>query len=77
MIRAYEELVDFIAAAVTPAALSQLEASRESKERVADLIERQKSGSLTPDEGSELDQYLKLEHVMRLAKARAQARSPQ
>jgi hypothetical protein len=77
MIRAYEEIVDFIAAGVTPDALIQFEASRASKERVAELIDREKTGGLTSEESSELDQFLKLEHVLRLAKARARARSSQ
>ena len=74
MIRAYEEIVDFIAAGVTPDSLAQFEASPDAKERVAELIHRQKTGDLTAEEVSELDHYLKLEHVMRLAKARARTR---
>jgi hypothetical protein len=74
MIRAYEEIVDFIAAGVTPDSLAQFEASPGAKERVAELIYRQKTGDLTAEEVSELDHYLKLEHVMRLAKARARTR---
>jgi len=38
---------------------------------VWDLIERQKSASLPSDEKAELDHYVKIEHLMRLAKARA------
>ena len=71
MIRAYEEIVDFIAAGTTPARVAHFEASPETKERVASLIEREKTTGLSPDESSELDSFLKLEHLMRLAKARA------
>ena len=42
-----------------------------TKARVADLIAREKESGLTPDETSELDHYMQLEHIMRLAKARA------
>ena len=42
--------------------------------RVAELIERQKSGDLFAEETSELSNYLHIEHVMRLAKARARQR---
>ena len=45
--------------------------SEASKARVADLIQREKTTGLTPEETAELDHYLQLEHVMRLAKARA------
>jgi hypothetical protein len=73
MIRAYEEIVDFIAAGTTPQTVAHFEASQETKERVADLIRREKTAGLTPDETSELDQYLRLENLMRLAKARARS----
>lgn len=41
------------------------------QERVEDLLLREKDGELSPAEKSELDRYLQLEHLMRLAKARA------
>jgi hypothetical protein len=71
MIRAYEEIVDFIAAGTTPSGVAHFEATPETKERVASLIDREKTAGLSPDETSELDSFLKLEHLMRLAKARA------
>lgn len=73
MIRAYDEIVDFIAGGTTPDAVARFEPSRETRQRIADLIHREKTTGLTPDETSELDHYLKIEHLMRLAKARARA----
>ena len=69
--RAYEEIIDFIAAGITPASLISFQPSAESKERVADLLYREKTKELSPDEKSELDHYMQLEHIIRLAKARA------
>lgn len=69
--RAYEEVIDFIAAGTSPQNVVAFRPSEGAKERVADLIRREKSASLSPDEKSELDHYLQLEHLMRLAKARA------
>ena len=66
----YDELVDFIAR-INPREVSDFHASEATSERVADLIMREKKGGLTASETSELDAYLQLEHVMRLAKARA------
>jgi hypothetical protein len=71
MIRAYDEIVEFIAAGTTPESVARFEASQETKDFVADLIHKEKTAALTPDEASELDYYVKLEHLMRLAKARA------
>lgn len=70
-IRAYDEIVDFIAAGTTPQKVAHFEASRATKDLVAELIHREKTSGLTTDEASELDHYLRLEHLMRLAKARA------
>jgi len=73
MTRAYEEIVDFIAAGTTPSRVIAFQPSEEVKARVADLLSREKTAGLSPDESSELNQYLQLEHLMRLAKARARA----
>ena len=71
MTRAYEEIIEFIAAGTTPQSLINFQPSEVAKERVADLIFREKTEALTADEKTELDQYLMLEHLLRLAKARA------
>ena len=72
MIRAYEETIDFIAAGTTPKSVVNFQPSETTKERVAELIYREKTTGLSPQEASELNHYLQLEHLMRLAKARAQ-----
>lgn len=71
MILAYEEFVDFLARGTTPQGVIDFRPSEETKTRVADLIHRQKTASLSADETAELNQYLQIEHLMRLAKARA------
>lgn len=69
--KAYDEVIDFIAAGTKPSSVIAFRPSDTTKQRVAELIEREKIEGLTPDEQSELDLYLQLEHLMRLAKARA------
>lgn len=69
--RAYEEVIDFIAAGSSPSKVIAFRPSDAARARVAELIAREKEGELTPDETSELDHYIQLEHIMRLAKARA------
>ena len=41
------------------------------QQRVADLVERSKEGSISAEDLSELEEYLQLEHIMIMAKARA------
>jgi len=73
MIRAYDEIVEFIASGTTPASVAEFQPSQETKDHIADLIHREKTAGLTPEEKSQLDHYLHVEHIMRLAKARARA----
>ena len=74
MILAYDEFVDFVAHGTTPQRVVDFQPSAETKERVADPIRRQKTTSLSSDETAELEQFLQIEHLMRLAKARARQR---
>jgi hypothetical protein len=69
--RAYEEVVDFIAGGTTPSTVASYRPSSEVRERVSELIYREKADGLSPEETSELDHYMQIEHLMRLAKARA------
>ncbi len=71
MATVYDEIVDFIAAGSTPDAVAHFEPSQQTKDYVAELIHKEKTTGLSPDESSELDHFMTLEHVMRLAKARA------
>lgn len=73
--KAYEEVTNFIAAATTPQNVIAFRPSEESQERITDLLAREKEGALSPEEKSELDHYMQLEHLMRLAKARARAKA--
>lgn len=69
--KVYEEVVDFIASGTTPQNVIAFRPSAAAQARVEDLLAREKDGELSSDEKSELDHYLQLEHLMRLAKARA------
>ncbi len=69
--RAYDEIIDFIAAGSTSDAVAHFEPSPTTKVFVEELIHKEKTTGLTPEESSELDHFLKVEHLMRLAKARA------
>ncbi len=69
--QAYDEIIDFFAAGTTPQTLIDFKPSEVARERVADLIFNEKNLGLTAAEKAELDHYLLLEHMLRLAKARA------
>jgi hypothetical protein len=68
---AYLDIIDFIAAGTTPEAVVKYRPSAEAQMRVADLVEREKHGGLSTEETAELDHFLELEHILRMAKAKA------
>lgn len=70
----YDEFINFVASGTTPQGVIDFNPSEATGERVADLIRRQKTGALTEEENSELAHFLEVEHIMRLAKARARQR---
>jgi hypothetical protein len=67
----YLELVDFVAAGPTPEDVAEFHPSPAAQARVAELVQREKEAQLTTDEASELAHFLELEHILRMAKARA------
>ncbi len=69
-LKAYDEVIDFIAAA-NPGKVIAFRPSEATKRRVSELIHREKTIGLSPEEKAELDHYMWLEHVMRMAKIRA------
>jgi len=68
---AYLEIIDFIAAGTTPESVLQFQPSHEAQERVEELIDREKEGGLSLEEKAELDHFMELEHILRMAKVRA------
>lgn len=69
--QAYLEIIDFIASGTTSASVAAFHPSQEAQTRVRELLEREKFDALCGDEIAELDHYLELEHILRMAKARA------
>ena len=67
----YLEIIEFIAAGTTPQSVADYRPSAEARQRVEELIAREKDGHLSPEEKSELDHFMELEHIIRMAKARA------
>lgn len=76
MPKVYEEFIDFIARGGNPAEVMAFRPSEEAHARLEDLLGREKKSGLTVEEKSELDHYFQLEHIMRLAKARARQYLP-
>ncbi len=67
----YHEIIDFIAAGSTPEEVSNFRPSAEAQGRIADLLAREREQHLSLEEKAELDHFMELEHILRMAKAKA------
>jgi hypothetical protein len=66
-----DEILDFLVEHIPAESLASFNASEQARQRVWALIAKEKESGLLPEEKVELDDYLKLEHLVLLAKARA------
>jgi hypothetical protein len=69
--RAYEEVIDFIAAGPSSGKLLAFRPSDSAKHLVSELIAKERAGAISEEEKAELDHYMQLEHFMRMVKIRA------
>lgn len=71
---AYQEataLLDLMAQQPSPRVLLNLKPSPVLQDRVSELLERSKAGEISREEAIELERYLTVEHLVRLAKGHA------
>lgn len=74
MTRVFDEIVDFITSAPQPEQILNFKPSTAAQRRLETLLEKKREEGLNDNEKHELEQYLTIEHIMRLAKARARQR---
>lgn len=67
---AYEDLAQFLAG-LSPRKILAYRVSNRTQERVNYLLEKNATTGLTDDENTEMAQYMAVEHIVRLAKAKA------
>jgi hypothetical protein len=72
----YDSLADFIAGMDANKMLS-FHAPSDLQERIDTLLEKKKISTLSSDEEQELEHYFILEHIVRLAKAKARLKLKQ
>jgi hypothetical protein len=66
-----QEIISILASQPTPEQILAIHPSPELQARMSQLLAQNKAGQLSPPEETELDRYLTLEHLVRLAKAQA------
>lgn len=66
----YDEIIDFLAA-LNPQKVLGFHPSDENQQQIELLLEKNREKTLNEKEQLELDYYLMLEHIIRMAKAKA------
>jgi hypothetical protein len=72
-IPAFREMIDFLAGTPTLEQILGFKVSPSTLERLEDLLDKNREGSLTDDESAELDVCEEVQRVMLLLKARARS----
>lgn len=68
---AYTEFIEFITSSPSLEAMTTFRLSDATEQRVSDLLEANRNGVISPEDHQELDEFLRLEHIMRMMKLRA------
>lgn len=69
--RLLDELTDFLAASPSPQQIIAFKPSEALERRALDLLQKNREDRLTPDERTEMDEYMRMDHFMTLLKAKA------
>jgi len=67
----YDEFVEFITSAPTLEQITLFRLSDPIETRIGELLDANRNRALTAEEQAELDEAVRLEHLMRLVKIRA------
>ncbi|MBX3086692.1 MAG: hypothetical protein KF716_33975 [Anaerolineae bacterium] len=73
----YEEFADFITSSPTLEEIANYRLSQASERYVSELLEANRTRGLTPEESRAIDDFMRLEHLVRMAKIRAIAKLDQ
>lgn len=69
--RVYAYILSFLASGPSPEELMAFRPTQEMKDRLDNLLERSRAGTLTDLESQELEEYERIEHIVVMLKARA------
>jgi hypothetical protein len=67
----FNEVYDFLLSSPTAQQIVSFRPSETTQDRIRDLLGRNQEGRLTEDEQIELDEFLRVEHFVRMLKIKA------
>ncbi len=76
-VRFFDEIIDFLTSTPTPAEVMAYQPSATLQKRAEELLEKSKAGELAEPDQKELEYFMVIEHLMRMAKIRARRRLSQ
>lgn len=72
-----DEVLDFLVSTPTPEQIIEFRPSEALQGRVRDLLDRNRSGTLSTEEQAELDEFSRMNHFVSMLKIRARKRLAQ
>jgi hypothetical protein len=73
----YDDLVELLANSAVADEVLSFQLSNEKQRRLDSLLDKNRDGTLSPQESAELDAFEQFEHVVRLLKARVREKQQQ
>lgn len=73
----YDDLVELLANSANADEVLSFQLSNEKQRRLDSLLDKNRDGTLSPQESAELDAFEQFEHVVRLLKARVREKQAQ
>ena len=70
-VNAYDEFIEFITSSPTLEQIANFTISEAAQQRIRELRDANRNRRLTDTEDAELDEYIRLDHIVRKAKIRA------
>jgi hypothetical protein len=69
--RVYRHVLEFLVSRPSADAIAQFGPTDEMKARAEELLEKDRAGEIFPVESEELDEYMRIDHLITLLKAQA------
>ena len=69
----FAELIEFLVDNVSPEKMLAFRASDDSHDHFYELVEKEKTGTISESERREINQFLMLEHIVKSAKVRVRS----
>ncbi len=76
-VRFFDEIIDLLTSTPTPAEVMAYKPSAALQHRAEELLEKSKTGKLAESDQKDLEYFMVIEHLMRMAKIRARRRLSQ